>query len=1682
MSTNGFDGPLKTLFNKAKKKDAEKASSAAEAALAATADIAVGAGDASQAHTSKPASNKRLSVERIYQKKTQLEHILLRPDTYIGSIEALTQPMWVYDDTEDCMALREITYVPGLYKIFDEILVNAADNKVRDPKMTMIKIDIDPEQNMIKIWNNGKGIPVVQHKEEHMYVPTMIFGHLLTSSNYDDEQKKTTGGRNGYGAKLCNIFSRKFVVETSAKDYKKNFKQTWTNNMSKASEPKIGNDKSDDFTAITFYPDLDKFKMTVLDKDIVDLFTKRAYDIAAACHGGVKVFLNGKRLPIKNFRDYVEMYIKNKTDDNNAPLKVVHEVVNTRWEVAVTQSDKGFQQASFVNSIATTKGGRHIDYITDQVVNKLISVVKKKGGKGNFNIKPFQVKSHLWVFVNCLIENPSFDSQTKENMTSLVKAFGSKCQLGEKFVTNVSKSGIVENILSWMKFKAQAQLNKKSGAKTSKLKGVPKLDDANNAGTRFAHDCVLILTEGDSAKALAVAGLGVVGRDNYGVFPLRGKVLNVRDASHKQIMENAEVNNIIKIVGLKYKTKYETPEELKTLRYGKIMIMADQDQDGSHIKGLLVNFFHHNWPALLRSSFLEEFITPIVKVTKNKREVSFYSLPEFEEWKKDTPNWPSWRVKYYKGLGTSTSKEAKEYFSDMLRHRIKFKYSGPEDDASINLAFSRKKTDERKEWLTNWMEERRNRAEMGLPELYLYGKETRAISYNEFINRELILFSNADNERSIPSFVDGLKPGQRKVLFTCLKRNDKREVKVAQLAGSVAEHSSYHHGEASLMQTIVNLAQNFVGSNNINILQPIGQFGTRLHGGKDAASPRYIFTMLSPLAKHIFNPLDTPMLNTLFDDNQSVEPEWYCPILPMVLVNGADGIGTGWSTRVQNYNPRDIVENLKRLMNGEEPKHMLPWYKNFKGDIMEVDDTRCVVNGEIAILDENTVEITELPIRLWTQSYKEQVLEPFLQGTEKVTPCIQDYKEYHTDSTVRFVVKMAREKLDHARAQGLHKYFKIQSPANTSLMVLFDSKGCIKRYSTPIEILKEFFELRMDRYQIRKEYMEGIMSAEALKLENQARFIQEVAEAKIKIEDIRKKSTKEMVQMLLRLGYDSDPIKAWKAAQNKLRLIESQTNQDEEEEEEVEKGPDFNYLLDMTVKTLNKDKREALLKQRDEKNDELHTLRRKSPKDLWHEDLAAFLEELDKVEQKEREDDKAGAKIVAKTSGKGGGGRGAMKQKKLITEMLPSPMAERVVPVIDDAYKKKEPAAKKAKKAAKDDGLKQTNLMEAFDDDDDSNELKPLSERIGSPGKKAAGKVEKANKPKKPRAPKKQKDPDESGSPKKKGRKPTGSPKGKGKKKNPWSDSESDTIEEEFSDDNFGEEERVFIPRERAAGSRRAAASKATFKFGDESDDDLASNPSREAIDDDLASNHSNDDMDVYEVNNDAANDDDGVAADPLDSDSDFGGSVDPPSRNGKNKYVIDSESDTTDMDEEAPKPKKQATFDDIFGKPNEPKKTSAAPKPKMTVTFSDDDDDDDFGDLVMETEETNSQTSTATADSIFSKPASKPASKPVKEPKKRAPKKPKADGEPKPKKPRAPKKKKISDDDTDDEMMPKKKTKKAPAKKGKKASFDSDFDDDDFAASTTLTHNPSADRAGRQRKQVKYTFDDDDEDSDSWT
>ena len=1317
------------------------AGAAAENAAGARAGGAPGKGKAAGGKAAKKAplgeadANARAGtgapkgkrVEDVYQKLSQLEHILLRPDTYIGSVEKQIQAAWVLKDGggedgggEDApvrMEQREISFVPGLYKIFDEILVNACDHKVRDPKMDQLRVDIDPGSGAIRVYNNGqRGIPVEMHEVEGVYVPELIFGHLLTSSNYNDDEKKLTGGRNGYGAKLANVFSTEFVVETcDGGGSGRRYRQTFRNNMQDKDTPEISKCKaSENWTCITFKPDLEKFGMESLEDDTVALMKRRVYD-AAGCTGGLKVFLNGEKLPITKFEDYVNLYLGKPKDEGALP-RVFDKT--DRWQVCVSVSQGQFQQVSFVNSINTMKGGTHVNGVADQISKELLAT---KALKGHKSLKAFQVKNHLWVFVNSLIENPAFDSQTKETLTLKASSFGSKWTTSPDFMKKVGKCGVVDNILSWASFKQSKDLKKTDGAKRSRITGIPKLDDANNAGTRNSDKCTLILTEGDSAKALAVSGLSIVGRDNYGVYPLRGKLLNVRDANHTQIMNNAEIKAIQQIMGLQHGKKYT---DIKSLRYGHIMIMTDQDHDGSHIKGLIINYLEHFFPTLLKiPGFLVEFITPIIKAQKGGVSKVFYTMPEYEEWREGLANQRGWSIKYYKGLGTSTAKEAKEYFAELDGHKKTFVYTCDEDGQLIDMAFSKKRVEDRKQWLMDFE-----------PGTYL-DHSVAEIQYSDFINKELVLFSRADLERSIPCVMDGFKPGQRKIMFCAFKRKLKSDIKVAQLAGYVSEHSAYHHGEQSLAMTIVGLAQDYVGSNNINVLHPSGQFGTRLQGGKDAASPRYIYTRLSTLTRKIFPEADDPLMSYLSEEGQSIEPEWYAPVLPLVLVNGADGIGTGWSTFIPNYSPKDVMANVRNFLRGEPMEPMTPWFKNFTGSIERTvskgdKGEAFQISGCVEEEDECTFKISELPVRKWTQDYKE-----FLEGMikpEKGEQLVTDYKEHHTDTTVSFTVKMTESGCRKAHSVGLNKFFKMTTSCTTSNMHLFNARGQITRYDTPQQIIREFCSERMGVYERRKAHILANEEAEMLRLSNKVRFILAVVGGKLVVSN-RKKAA--IVDDLSRQGFDMLPAK--RAPIGATRGAEEAG---EEAGEEAKSAPkvSFDYLLSLPIWNLTMEKVQELQTENDEKLRRVEALRLMEPADMWLDDLNALDTALGEREEEEARLAEEAATQVALAGTKKTAPRKRAAPKKMkkseesddedwgpavskAKKTATSPKAKKWVPPIQSASAAEEAAAKpKAKpKAAKKKAAapaKKKVSEDPFDSDDD--DLGPsLMDRLAAGGK-----------------------------------------------------------------------------------------------------------------------------------------------------------------------------------------------------------------------------------------------------------------------------------------------------------------------------------------------------------------------------
>jgi DNA topoisomerase II len=1069
-----------------------------------------------------------MSLAKTYQQKTDKQHILDNPDTYIGSVEKVDADMWVFDEETQRIVLKEIEYVPGLYKLFDEGIVNARDHVVRmiqskaenKKVVTAIETTISAD-GLITIENDGNGIDVAKHPENGLWIPEMIFGHLRTSTNYDKDEKRTVGGKNGFGFKLVLIWSTEGSIETIDHVRGLKYYQEFKSNLDVICPPVITKCKSSKpYTKVSFKPDYVRLQMAGgLSPDMLALLKKRVFDIGAVTDQSVKkvkVLYNSAPVPVKNFQQYVDLYLGVKDADKPETRRVyesgapVSESEGSRWEYAVGLSaTHEFVQVSFVNGICTHKGGKHVDYIMGQITRKLVDYIEKKK---KVKVNASAIKEQLILFLRCDIENPAFDSQTKDFMNTPSAKFGSTCSVSDGFIEKVAKMGVMDLACSLTEAKESKAAKKTDGAKTKTVRGIPNLIDANFSGTEKSKDCILILCEGLSAMSGIVSGLSSSDRNTIGIYPLKGKVLNVRGEKTAKINENKEIAAIKKILGLESGKKYTSMADVNAnLRYGRIMVMTDQDLDGSHIKGLCINLFHSEWESLTRiPGFICFMNTPILRAKKGTQTQLFYNDGEYEAWKRDfgEEGPKGWTLKYFKGLGTSTAVEFKEYFAH--KKIVGFTHTGKVSDDSVDKVFNKKRPDDRKVWLENY--DKHAYLDTSKPE----------VSYEEFFDREMIHFSTYDCARSIPNMVDGLKTSQRKILYAAFKRNMTKEMKVAQFSGYVSEHSAYHHGEASLNGAIVKMAQTFLGSNNLNLLEPNGQFGTRLQGGDDAASERYIFTQLNPLARLMFPEADDSVLTYLDDDGLQVEPEYYVPILPFCLVNGVSGIGTGFSTDIPSYSPAVLSKHLQAKLRGTPTTtEFVPYYEGFKGEVIKVADDKYAIRGKYERVGDDKIRIVELPVGVWTMPYL-AYLDELLEGGvdkegKKVAPVLKDVVNLSTEVVVDIMVQFPKGKLASMSTEALEKMLKMSTTVSTTNMHLFDADRKLHKYGSIEEIIDAFFVTRLDVYHKRKAALVDAMRCLLVRLSNRARYILEVLSGAV---DLRKKTNQQVVEMLEGFRYD----------------------------------------------------------------------------------------------------------------------------------------------------------------------------------------------------------------------------------------------------------------------------------------------------------------------------------------------------------------------------------------------------------------------------------------------------------------------------------------------------------------------------------------------------------------------------------
>jgi DNA topoisomerase-2 len=1130
-----------------------------------------------------------------YQQKTDKQHILDNPDTYIGSVENVDANLWVFDENK--IALKTIEYIPGLYKLFDEGIVNCRDHVIRmiqsnksDKKMvTAIDIEVS-DDGTITMTNDGNGIDVAKHPEYNVWIPEMIFGQLRTSTNYNKDEKRIVGGKNGFGFKLVLIWSSYGYVETVDHTRGLKYTQEFKGNLSEICPPTISKvaKTTKPYTKIVFKPDYTRFGIpSGLTSDMVALLRKRTYDIAAVTDHSVKkikVSYNGSPIPVKNFQQYIDMYIGVKDPAIPTSLRVYETPdEDDRWEYAVALSPTHeFLQISFVNGICTSKGGKHVDYLMGQITRKLCAYIEKKK---KITVNSNSIKEQLMLFLRCDIENPAFDSQTKDFMNTPSNKFGSSCTVSDSFIEKLAKMGVMDMACSLTEAKENRLAKKTDGSKTKTIRGIANFIDANWSGTpEHSKDCCLILCEGLSALSGIVSGLSSEDRNTIGIYPLKGKVLNIRGELAKKISENKEISDLKKILGLETGRDYKNMGDVnRYLRYGKVMFLTDADLDGSHIKGLCINVFHSAWESLVKiPGFLSFMNTPILRAKKGQQTLLFYNEGEYNTWKQTLTDQGSsvqgWTIKYFKGLGTSTAVEFKEYFAN--KKIVDFIHNGDLSDDSIDKVFNKKRPDDRKTWLEAY--DKHAFLNTSLP----------SAKYEDFIDQEMIHFSTYDCARSIPNMVDGLKTSLRKILYSAFKRKLTSEIKVAQFSGYVSETSSYHHGEASLNGAIVNMAQNFVGSNNINLLEPCGQLGTRLSGGDDSASERYIFTFLNPITRLLFPDLDDSILNYLNDDGTMVEPEFYVPILPFCLVNGISGIGTGFSSSIPAFNPKTILQYLQNKLQNKDcgTEAFIPYYEGFKGTVREIpgNTSKFLIKGVYQKMTEDKIRITELPVGTWTMSYI-TFLESLVDGGvdktgKKIQPVIKDFTSISTDTLVDITIHLPKgkvveleQKVDDQGINGLEKLLKLSTTVSTTNMHLFDADCRLHKYKDVYEIIEAFVPIRLRTYQKRKDYFIEVLERKLVKISNRVRYIQENLDDVV---DLRKKTSQQVTELMQTRKFD---------------MLDG----------------DYGYLIKMPMNSVTAENVQSLQKEHQDIQTELRILKETTLERMWLRELQTLDTEYD---------------------------------------------------------------------------------------------------------------------------------------------------------------------------------------------------------------------------------------------------------------------------------------------------------------------------------------------------------------------------------------------------------------------------------------------------------------------------------------
>ena len=1174
----------------------------------------------------------------IIESLSDRDHILKKPAMYISTPEPDLCARWVYDDNVGKIVMKPVLVSDGFLKIVDEVISNASDHyfrlrklQAKDPEtVQMTKIDIKvAEDGLITVRNNGNGIST-EPSPDGIYQAEKAYSVYRSSSSFSSTSTGSMVGTHGLGVKLTMTMALHARVESVDAKRQEKFAQEYADNLNpeKTSKAKITKFTSAPYTQVEFMPDYKRLGLAGgMTTDVLQLLHLRVLSMITYLPGDVSLSFNGKTVRERGLAKFALMFEGTTSTGMFTHTSITNS--STFWEVVCMPSlDNRPVNVSFVNGGITKDHGKHFKYASENIVKQFLSVAKdKKGGMKDLTAKAVKNGMSTFVFMN--ITNPTYPSQAKNSWEGTAASMPKFTDVDTKSIDKMFKYQSLIDATVANKAVKQSKAESMTKGKVSSYVNISDniFVDANMAGRRgHSQKCCLILCEGNSALANARAVIGELphGRDYFGALALKGKPLNVTNATIDQISKNEEMLAVHKALGLDPSKKDTIVTDL---RYGGIRLLMDFDLDGiGHITPLVLNFFLEMYPNLAKSeNFIQYIITPLIKVFhNNKTSTVFYTSEEFDKWMATGQRKSSDQVKYYKGIATSEKKEMIEYFTTQKKF-LDFKCETESDIASMKLLFDKTKADDRKAWLNLYRD----------TDTVPYNTIT-SINYTDFVNNGTKHYAMYTLKRAIPHLMDGLKDSQRKIVFGLLAMPGKEVdsasavgIRVSQLAGYISKEADYHHGEASLQDAIVKMGQTYVGSNNINLIRPLGQFGTRFANGEDAGQPRYINTTRPAYIKTLFNSTDNPILEQQESEGKQIEPKWYAPIIPMLLVNGATGIATGYSTNIPQYCPKDLIKYIKaKLSTSAKPLPELhPWIRGHVGHLMKIDDKHYASQGKwVWNSDRHVVTVTEIPIGISINSYLSYLkdnsaelrkdLAPVTSldedGNPTVTPkakskakakatCTKrvsgmtkqdivlinspmDISNESKDEAIKIVIRVTDTAAKELNAVKDHNVPNKQlanmlglwtEPSDlklTNMHALSPVTGGIKKYESAYEILDEFIEVRIELYQKRKDY---IIDCLERKLAIDRAIVTYIRAVNANLIELKNMQVKEIVEFLTKNGY-------------------------------VQKDNAYTYILDLPATSLTKERLTDRLSKIEALEAQLNLIKKKTPKALWIDDLDEF--------------------------------------------------------------------------------------------------------------------------------------------------------------------------------------------------------------------------------------------------------------------------------------------------------------------------------------------------------------------------------------------------------------------------------------------------------------------------------------------